>query len=97
MKPADPLPGPAAFPAGVTEPLLRVRHLRKEFPVRSGGLFRQMGSTVQAVNDLSFDLYPGETVGLVGESGSGKTTAARCIVRALAPSAGRKSGKSHST
>ena len=88
MKPAGPLPAAAAFPAGVTEPLLRVRHLRKEFPVRSGGLLRQMGSTVQAVNDLSFDLYPGETVGLVGESGSGKTTAARCIVRALAPSAG---------
>jgi oligopeptide/dipeptide ABC transporter ATP-binding protein len=88
MNSGDLLPGTALFPGGVTEPLLRVRHLSKQFPVRRRGLLRQTVSTVHAVNDLSLDLYPGETVGLVGESGSGKSTAARCIVRALAPSAG---------
>jgi oligopeptide/dipeptide ABC transporter ATP-binding protein len=87
MNPGDPLPA-AAFSTGAIEPLLSVRHLSKEFPIRSRSLRRQTAGTVRAVNDLSLDLYPGETVGLVGESGSGKTTAARCIVRALAPSSG---------
>ena len=87
MNSREPLPG-AAFSAGGPEPLLRVRHLSKQFPLRSRGVLRQTVGAIHAVNDLSFDLYPGETVGLVGESGSGKTTAARCIVRALAPSAG---------
>ena len=69
------------------EPLLSVRGLRKHFPVRSGFWQKTVG-LVRAVDDISFDLHPGETLGLVGGSGSGKTTAARCILRALAPTAG---------
>jgi ABC-type oligopeptide transport system ATPase subunit len=71
-----------------TTPLLSVRGLSKHFPIMSRG-FRpvQMG-VLKAVDDVSFDLAPGETLGLVGESGSGKTTAARCILRALEPTAG---------
>ena len=79
---------PATSPANATEPLLRVRHLSKHFHVRRRGFLRTIVGTIRAVNDLSFDVRPGETLGLVGESGSGKTTAARCILRALMPSAG---------
>jgi oligopeptide transport system ATP-binding protein len=57
----------------MTEPLLRVVDLHKHF--------REGGSTIHAVNGVSFDVYPGEAVGLVGESGCGKTTTARCILR----------------
>jgi len=73
-------------PAG--EPLLRVRGLCKYFPIRGKGILGKVVATVRAVDEMSFDLYPGETLGLVGESGSGKTTAARCILRALTPTAG---------
>jgi peptide/nickel transport system ATP-binding protein len=70
------------------EPLLRVRGLCKFFPVESKGFFKKVVSHVKAVNEVSFDLAPGETLGIVGESGSGKTTAARCILRALRPTRG---------
>lgn len=69
-------------------PLLQVRGLTKHFPVYGRGFLRRQIGTVRAVDDLSFDLQPGETLGLVGESGSGKTTAARALLRALQPSAG---------
>ena len=81
-------PGPDLSPGDVREPLLSVRHLSKHFPVRSRGFLKKAAGTICVVNDLSFDLHPGETLGLVGESGSGKTTAARCILRALTPTAG---------
>jgi oligopeptide/dipeptide ABC transporter ATP-binding protein len=81
-------PGPALSPGDVQEPLLSVRHLSKHFPIRSRGFLKKAAGTICVVNDLSFDLHPGETLGLVGESGSGKTTAARCILRALTPTAG---------
>ncbi len=70
-----------------TQPLLAVRGLTKHFPVARGR--RGEGGVIRAVDDVSFDLAPGETLGLVGESGSGKTTAARCILRALDPTAGQ--------
>ncbi|MDB6170273.1 MAG: hypothetical protein JWM88_3137 [Verrucomicrobia bacterium] len=69
-------------------PLLSVRGLTKHFPGLSRGLRPRTMPVVKAVDDVSFDLAAGETLGLVGESGSGKTTAARCILRALDPTAG---------
>jgi len=78
--------GAAARPAG-TRPLLEVRHLRKYFPIHKGFSRRVVGH-VRAVDDVSFSIMEGETLGLVGESGCGKTTAARCILRAHAPTGG---------
>jgi peptide/nickel transport system ATP-binding protein len=69
-------------------PLLSVRGLAKHFPVAARGLRRRTAEMIKAVDDLSFDIAPGESLGLVGESGSGKTTVARCILRALTPTAG---------
>lgn len=69
-------------------PLLSVRRLTKVFEIRSRGFFPKVVGSVTAVDDLNFDVRPGETLGLVGESGSGKTTAARCILRAMRPTSG---------
>ncbi len=71
-----------------TEPLIEVTGLTKHFPVRAAKGLRSIRSTVQAVNDVSFEIGRGETLGLVGESGSGKTTAGRCILRLIEPSDG---------
>ncbi len=71
------------------EPLLAVRGLIKEFPVRGGGLLRRTVGTVHAVSGISFDLFEGDTLGLVGESGCGKTTTGRCILRLIEPTAGQ--------
>ncbi len=68
-------------------PLLEVKNLRKFFPIRKGFLRKTMGY-VRAVDDVSFFINEGETLGLVGESGCGKTTASRCILRAMAPTSG---------
>src|SRR5262245_60673552 len=73
----------------LTVPLLRVRGLSKHFVSHSGHLWRRRTEVLKAVDDVSFDVRAGETVGIVGESGSGKTTAARCVLRALTPTAGR--------
>ncbi|HEY1951542.1 MAG TPA: dipeptide ABC transporter ATP-binding protein [Gemmatimonadaceae bacterium] len=70
-----------------TSPLVSVRNLRKEFPIRKGVLSRQVGA-VKAVNDVSFDVARGETLGVVGESGCGKTTTGRTILRLLEPTSG---------
>ena len=71
-------------------PLLKVEHLTKEFPAGSGvfgGRFSK--SVVSAVNDVSFEIYPGETFGLVGESGCGKSTTGRTIMRLNRPTSGK--------
>ena len=67
--------------------VLEVVDLRKHFPIRRGFLRRIVGH-VRAVDDVSFHIRKGETLSLVGESGCGKTTTSRCILRALAPTAG---------
>jgi len=68
-------------------PLLRVEHLKKYF-ASGGGWWRRRGR-LHAVDDVSFDITEGETLGLVGESGCGKSTLARCVVRLTEPSEGR--------
>jgi peptide/nickel transport system ATP-binding protein len=67
--------------------LLDVRRLRKSFPIRRGWNRKVVGA-VSAVDDVSFTIREGETLGLVGESGCGKTTTARCILRAMSPTSG---------
>ena len=71
----------------VDAPILEVRKLVKHFPVRRG-VFRRTVAQVHAVDDVSFDIRPGETLSLVGESGSGKTTTGRCVLRLVEPTSG---------
>ncbi len=67
--------------------LLTVEHLKVYFPIL-GGIFRHQVGEVKAVDDVSFQIQKGQTVGLVGESGSGKTTVGRAIIHLLQPTAG---------
>jgi len=69
--------------------LLEVKNLKVHFPVRqAGGWFSQARETVKAVDGVSLEIAPGETVGLVGESGCGKSTLGRAILRLIEPTAG---------
>ena len=69
------------------QPILQVKNIKVSFPVRKG-VFSRVKEFVHAVDDVSFDVYPGETLGLVGESGCGKTTLGRVIIRLIEPTGG---------
>ena len=71
----------------MTEPLLRVSNLEKKFPIQRG-MFKRTVGQIHAVDGISFDIAPGETLGLVGESGCGKSTTARLILRLLDQTSG---------
>jgi oligopeptide transport system ATP-binding protein len=68
--------------------LLQVKGLSKHFPIRSGVLFERTVDALRAVDDVSFEIAEGETLGLVGESGSGKSTTGYCILQLLKPTEG---------
>ena len=71
----------------MAEPLVRVKNLKKYFPIH-GGVLGGVIAWVKAVDDVSFDIHEGETLGLVGESGSGKTTAGKTILQLYRPTDG---------
>ena len=78
---------PVDAPSG--EPLLKVENLTKYFPITKGIIFQKEVARVHAVENVSFELMPGETLGLVGESGCGKSTTARLIMKLLDATSGK--------
>ncbi|CAI8011738.1 Glutathione import ATP-binding protein GsiA, partial [Geodia barretti] len=84
----DSMPQAASTPTGQDDTLLEVRGLKMYFPVTSGILFQRAVAYIKAVDDISFTVRRGETLGLVGESGCGKTTTGRCILRLYKPTEG---------
>ncbi len=85
---SEQIKSPELDPAGSaqTEPLVRVQNLKKYFTINNG-FFSSL--PLKAVDDISFDIMPGETLGLVGESGCGKTTAGRTILHLYEPTGGK--------
>lgn len=73
----------------MTSPLLQVTDLKKHFPITGTGFLKRQIGSVKAVDGISLEVFPGETLGLVGESGCGKSTAGRSILRLLEPSDGQ--------
>src|SRR5205807_8405552 len=68
--------------------LVEVRNLVKHFPITQGIIFQKQIGAVKAVDDISFEVKRGETLGIVGETGCGKSTTARLLVRLLDPTSG---------
>ena len=81
---------PTTASAAIQAPLVSARNLVKHFPIKAGAFGRQKGA-VKAVNDVSFDVMPGETLGLVGESGCGKSTTGRLVLRLIPATSGQVS------
>jgi peptide/nickel transport system ATP-binding protein len=84
-----PVSPPSAEQAPSADSLMSVTSLTKHFPVTRGIIFRHRVGLVRSVDDVSFEVTRGETLGIVGESGCGKTTTARMLVRLLEPTAGQ--------
>ncbi|HEV2755197.1 MAG TPA: oligopeptide/dipeptide ABC transporter ATP-binding protein [Actinomycetota bacterium] len=80
---------PVGAPRRTGEPLVEVRNLTKRFPITKGIIFQREVARVHAVEDVSFQIYPGETLGLVGESGCGKSTTARLVLKLLEATSGQ--------
>jgi oligopeptide transport system ATP-binding protein len=78
----------AANPAQKEPTLLEVKNLRMYFPITQGIIFQRKVGDVRAVDDVSFAIRRGETLGLVGESGCGKSTTGRAILQLYRPTAG---------
>jgi peptide/nickel transport system ATP-binding protein len=76
-------------PSNGGDPLLKVENLTKYFPITKGIIFQKEVARVHAVEDVTFSIYPGETLGLVGESGCGKSTTARLVTKLLEPTSGK--------
>ena len=71
------------------QPLIRVENLTKHFPITRGVIVQKQIGAVQAVDDISFEIYAGETLGLVGESGCGKSTTGRTLLQLHEPTSGK--------
>ena len=84
-----PLSQPSATEAASSDALMTVTGLTKHFPITRGIIFRHRVGLVRSVDDVSFEVARGETLGVVGESGCGKTTTARMLTRLIEPTAGQ--------
>ena len=81
--------GPDSANIATTKPLVEIRNLKKYFPVTEGIVIQKTVAEVKAIDDISFKILKGETLGLVGESGCGKTTTGRCILQLERPTSGQ--------